>query len=204
MEPAAQDQPKLGAETAPPTSPKPSETPQAEPAERHILCAFDGSLGARSAFEFARDKIASRERGDDLVLFQAFESLYPPGFFDTVSEGTRRTLQEQEGRRLTEAVNELHKLAGTSGSVPCTFAVVAGDPRSELLKHLNSHPVDLVVMGSRGLNPMSRLFLGSVSNHVVHNSPVPVVVVPTASDPVGGLAASLRRGLTVEESSANP
>lgn len=59
-----------------PRPPNPSDTPQAEPAERHILCAFDGSLGARAAFGFARDKLASRQRGDSLVLFQAFECLY--------------------------------------------------------------------------------------------------------------------------------
>lgn len=75
MEVTHEVQSKAGSE-ATPQSPETSETPQAARAERHILYAFDGSLGARKAFEFARDKIASRERKDDLVLFQAFESLY--------------------------------------------------------------------------------------------------------------------------------
>jgi nucleotide-binding universal stress UspA family protein len=38
--------------------------------------------------------------------------------------------------------------------------------------------VDLLVLGSRGLGPMKRLVLGSVSSRVIRESPVPVMIVP--------------------------
>jgi nucleotide-binding universal stress UspA family protein len=50
-----------------------------------------------------------------------------------------------------------------------------GSPASEILKASKSF--DLVVMGSRGLGRIPRLFLGSVSNTVVQNSKVPVLIV---------------------------
>jgi len=36
---------------------------------------------------------------------------------------------------------------------------------------------DLIVIGSRGMNPVKELFLGSVSNAVVHKSKIPVLIV---------------------------
>ena len=38
---------------------------------------------------------------------------------------------------------------------------------------------DLVVVGSRGRGVIQRALLGSVSTHVVHNAPCPVMIVRT-------------------------
>jgi nucleotide-binding universal stress UspA family protein len=42
--------------------------------------------------------------------------------------------------------------------------------------------VDLVVLGSRGYGPLGNVFLGSVSNEVVHAAPCPVMVVRRRRD----------------------
>jgi nucleotide-binding universal stress UspA family protein len=47
----------------------------------------------------------------------------------------------------------------------------------ELLHYLEKHPFDLLVMGARGLSRGERLFLGSVSDAVVHHSKIPVMIV---------------------------
>jgi nucleotide-binding universal stress UspA family protein len=50
-----------------------------------------------------------------------------------------------------------------------------GDPGEAILD--SAKDADLVVVGSRGLNPFQRLLLGSVSSKVVHRAECDVLVV---------------------------
>lgn len=47
----------------------------------------------------------------------------------------------------------------------------------EILSYLDQHPPDMLVMGARGLSTGQRIFLGSVSDAVVHHAKVPVLIV---------------------------
>ncbi|MBQ9364736.1 MAG: universal stress protein [Schwartzia sp.] len=52
-----------------------------------------------------------------------------------------------------------------------------GSPAVVILDFLEDHPVDLVVMGSRGLGALKGVLLGSVSQYVVEQAKCPVLVV---------------------------
>ena len=52
-----------------------------------------------------------------------------------------------------------------------------GSPAVVILDFLEEHPVDLVVMGSRGLGVVKGVLLGSVSQYVVEQAKCPVLVV---------------------------
>jgi nucleotide-binding universal stress UspA family protein len=54
----------------------------------------------------------------------------------------------------------------------------APNPGYEIIKIANYEHADLIVSGSRGLGKMGALFMGSVSNYLIQNSNVPVLVVP--------------------------
>jgi len=58
------------------------------------------------------------------------------------------------------------------------LVVAEGDPRTALLDIAEERGADLIVVGSRGLGPVSKLVLGSVASSLIHQSPVPVTVVP--------------------------
>jgi nucleotide-binding universal stress UspA family protein len=57
--------------------------------------------------------------------------------------------------------------------------LMRGDIGYNLVKlaHDKKENFDLVVMGSRGRSAVKEIFLGSVSNYVVHSSKIPVVIV---------------------------
>jgi nucleotide-binding universal stress UspA family protein len=65
--------------------------------------------------------------------------------------------------------------------VPFRAIVAEGAPTgTTLIEIALREGADMIVVGSRGLNAVSELLLGSVSHHVAHHSPIPVVIVPPA------------------------
>ena len=52
-----------------------------------------------------------------------------------------------------------------------------GDPGETILEAARAEAADLIVVGTHGRGPVGRLFLGSVSDHVVRHARCPVTVV---------------------------
>jgi nucleotide-binding universal stress UspA family protein len=61
--------------------------------------------------------------------------------------------------------------------ISVTTIVVSGHAAAEILKRLREGRHDLLVMGTRGLGRVSSALLGSVSQAVLHEAEVPVLVV---------------------------
>jgi nucleotide-binding universal stress UspA family protein len=55
--------------------------------------------------------------------------------------------------------------------------VTGGEVEEQLLSLINNEKADLVVMGTRGLRNPGRWFLGSVTEHLLRKSPVPMLTV---------------------------
>jgi nucleotide-binding universal stress UspA family protein len=53
----------------------------------------------------------------------------------------------------------------------------SGEPSAEVIKAAHEAKADFIVMGSRGLGQIGGLFLGSVSERVLHGSHIPVLIV---------------------------
>lgn len=54
---------------------------------------------------------------------------------------------------------------------------VIGDPREEIVGLAKREAFDHIVIGSRGLSPISELLMGSVSEHVMRKAHCPVTVI---------------------------
>ena len=66
---------------------------------------------------------------------------------------------------------------GRSTPDRCKIAEI-GDPTARILETARSHDADLIVIGRRGLGPIGRLLLGSVSAKVLQLAGIPCLVVP--------------------------
>ncbi len=67
--------------------------------------------------------------------------------------------------------------AGTKHGFKIETLLETGDAREKILDAAKKNSVDIIVIGSRGMGRIGRLLLGSVSQSVVQNSKVPVLVV---------------------------
>ncbi len=61
--------------------------------------------------------------------------------------------------------------------VPYEIKILHGEPGPTLVDYGNEHGFDLVVIGSRGLNVLQELVLGSVSHKVAKRANCPVLIV---------------------------
>ncbi|MCV0400295.1 MAG: universal stress protein [Nitrosarchaeum sp.] len=55
--------------------------------------------------------------------------------------------------------------------------IVKGNPGYDIVKFSSTNKVGLIVIGSRGKGPAKEIFLGSVSNYVVHKAKCPVMII---------------------------
>lgn len=122
---------------------------------------------------------------NDLVLFiHVIEPVYsspavglamesPPIMVDDMT----RVMEESIilGKKLGQKYMKLAKEAKLSYKA---FLHIDTKPGSAIVRSAGEHKAQLIVMGSRGFGAIKRTLLGSISDYVVHNSNVPVAVVP--------------------------
>jgi nucleotide-binding universal stress UspA family protein len=96
-----------------------------------------------------------------LYVYPELPAAYVQRFYDDVMTAGRQALED---------------LAKTAGGVRAIFR--RGEPRDEILGAMRELEPSMVVMGTHGRRGIRRLFLGSVAEHVLRHSNVPVLVVP--------------------------
>jgi nucleotide-binding universal stress UspA family protein len=143
---------------------------------RSILVAFDGSKSAEAALDEAID--LAQTEGARLTLIGV--ATRPPWIAPSYAAAlpTDADLEAEVERQLDRALERV------PDDVPVATVVRSGCPSQVILARIEQGLHDLVVMGSRGRGSVRSLVLGSVSQAVVHRSPVPVLVVHTARAPV--------------------
>ncbi|MEO8470096.1 MAG: universal stress protein [Chloroflexota bacterium] len=143
--------------------------PVAIPAQKRILLATDLSPASEEASLQALD--LARGLKAELLIVSVIDphSLRLPGGRFGVRVDQVRTGREAAAQELVSR--------GRAAGVRVTFLIWEGEPGESIVEAARSEAVDFVVVGSHGRGSVGRFFLGSVSDHVVHNAPCPVVVV---------------------------
>jgi nucleotide-binding universal stress UspA family protein len=130
-----------------------------------IVVGYDGSDAAKRALERA---VMLAGAGGQIVVVAAAESHARAG----ITEGAHLDPSEVERRRTD--LEEVKAYLSERG-VNAEAIEAQGDPGDVIVD--TAKGADLVVVGSRGLNPLQRLLLGSVSSKVVHRAESDVLVV---------------------------
>lgn len=139
-----------------------------------ILLATDGSEDATLATYAAFD--LSHRVGAKLHMVHVWQDLRPATLpamaIDEYSRAYERSKREA-GRLLEEQAERLRSV----GATVTDTHLRKGRPADEVANLAEELEADLVVVGSRGLGPVKRLVVGSVSEGVVRLAPCPTLVV---------------------------
>ena len=141
----------------------------------HVLIATDGS---QLSIDAARRACALLGRPERVTLLTVLTEV--PGDDAGGIEGSVYTPEEQEQMweaELREAGAELARTAAALSGTDVAKRVEVGDPANTVCSVGEELDVDVIVVGSHGRTGLSRLFLGSVSEHVVRHAASPVLVV---------------------------
>lgn len=136
---------------------------------KKILLAADGSLHSLRAAEKAIE----------------IAKLNPYSFVDVVYVVDGKTSKEDvlhnwnqidtETKRRKKM--EMIEKKAQKDHVNYDVKIIRGEPGPTIVKFANDHQYDLVVIGSRGLNMMQEMVLGSVSHKVAKRVKCPVLIV---------------------------
>lgn len=76
-----------------------------------------------------------------------------------------------------EAVEAVVSRAREAGQEAIESAIVSGVPAAEILEYAERNDLDIVVMATEGRTGSAREMIGSVTETVVRNAPIPVLTV---------------------------
>jgi nucleotide-binding universal stress UspA family protein len=138
---------------------------------KRILVAVDGSESSLKAARMAVD--IARRFGAKLTLVHVVPRLLlPPDVYGlTIAE------VEKEHRAYADTLLDKSESALDTAGLETSRTVLYGSPAEAIAEEAAAGDVGLVVVGSRGHGAVARMFLGSVSDRLVHISPKPVLVV---------------------------
>ena len=162
--------------------------------KRRVALAYDGTEDAQKLFDWSLKNII-RPESDHLILLSAVErdsdrnhqrkssgglpmlSTSPSRMSDAIQQAESHAHGGATARERLEAMgNHLRQLQISSEE-----HILWGDAKTLIPRFTQQHPVDLLVVGSRGLGAVKSVFLGSVSDKCIHECPCPVLVVRNAT-----------------------
>jgi nucleotide-binding universal stress UspA family protein len=145
---------------------------------RRILVAIDASPSSLAALRFLLS--LPLEPSVTVRLLAVVESpRFPAVAAEQPVASAVELLAAWTAERRRELEDTLARLASEIGARVGTVerSVVEGPPAQAIIDAASEPGVDLVVVGARGLGPVERLLIGSVSDRVAHHVSRPILVV---------------------------
>jgi len=142
-----------------------------------ILVPHDFSSGANHAAAIARDE--AKVHGATIVLLDVIElphQLAPDAVVMPDAQGAPISVRDYAMSSAEAHLADIAARLGKDG-VTAKCEVVIGNPALEIVRAVDRHRSDLVVMGTHGRTGLEHLLAGSVAERVVRSCPVPVLTV---------------------------
>jgi len=142
-----------------------------------VLLPMDGSPLALDAVRFAL-----RLNGDGLPLQCVLANVQEPAtLYEMVVAHDADVLHEVSvaaGRHALEPAVELLRAAG----IEAECEVASGDPAHRIVEMAERFGCDMIVMTARGVGALRQALVGSVSQSVLHDCPLPVLIVKATAN----------------------
>ncbi|HEU5139382.1 MAG TPA: universal stress protein [Bacillales bacterium] len=134
-----------------------------------ILLASDGSEHALKATEKAKMLALNNPAASIEIVYVVNGSTTKT---DVLHNWNTLDVEQQQRERLKQTEQCL-----ISAGISYEIRILHGEPGPALVDFANHHDFDCLVIGSRGLNSLQEMVLGSVSHKVAKRANCPVLIV---------------------------
>ncbi|MDD4583502.1 MAG: universal stress protein [Eubacteriales bacterium] len=142
---------------------------------KKILLPVDFSDYAKKIAEEGKNLAACID--SDLVLLYVAQHRTPIYLQSFVNRDASEAVLSGEKKKAKEMLEDLKNSMGELADRTETVILV-GNPADKIIEYIKSNDVDYVIMGSQGIgSPLQRAYIGSVTNKVLHNVDVSVLVI---------------------------
>ena len=141
-----------------------------------VLVALDGSKHSIAALHWAIKMVSGADKAEIVAVNAqpSFQTVHSKRMF------SQEDIREYQELLFEESVAEAKTILDESG-ISYTLEMLVGDPKQCIVDRIrdsqgSSDPIEMVVMGSRGLGPI-RAVLGGVSYGVIQAAICPVTII---------------------------
>ena len=138
------------------------------PQIRKILVPMDGSKNSFRGLDYAihiARQCSATVTGINVIPFYPKSLLLTPISY------------EKELRKKGREIMKKAKVRCAQNGIVFSERITDGHEAEEIVGFSEEKKFDLIVIGARGLGSVKEVFLGSVSNGVLHKSKIPVLIV---------------------------
>ncbi|WP_182201295.1 universal stress protein [Paraliobacillus salinarum] len=135
----------------------------------HILLASDGSEHAIRACQNAMILAENNPNATIMIVFVVDGAASKT---DVIHHWNAMDLDHSRKEKLMITERKLKEK-----NIPYEIKILHGEPGPAIVKFANESNVDICVIGSRGLNSLQEMVLGSVSHKVAKRVECPVLIV---------------------------
>ncbi|MBR0472590.1 MAG: universal stress protein [Methanosphaera sp.] len=144
---------------------------------KRILLTSDGSKNAEAAIKHAL-QIASDEKAE-LVLLHVVDRRHLTNI-QKEDYGKYKTVEEYSEKVLNEFEEKVLKVAEIQeqSNVKIRKMALSGKPCDVIIDLCKKENIDMIVISNSGKGAVDRFLLGSVTEKIIREAPVPVFVIP--------------------------
>ncbi|WP_010270630.1 universal stress protein [Paenibacillus senegalensis] len=136
-----------------------------------VLVAFDGSELSTKALNTALAYCRENQAQLEVLHVVNFQNFVVGEAMVAFPVPLQKEIQDNAEKLMAKAEAQMEGLPGSR------VVLRQGSPAAAILDHAEENQCDLIIIGSRGFGAFRSFMLGSVSNHVVQNSQIPVLVI---------------------------
>ncbi|MEE1117454.1 universal stress protein [Methanosphaera sp.] len=147
-----------------------------------ILLTSDGSKNSEFAIQHAL-QIASDEGAEVIVLHVVDNKHLSNIHEDEIGQTNFDEYTDKVLNHFEQVIKELEDKKDEKFRVKIRKLALQGRPCDVIIKVCNDENIDMIVMSNSGKNKVDRFLLGSVTEKIIREAPVPVLVIPANYSP---------------------